>query len=116
MGFFDKVSDAIITPKQIFEKDCRDYTCYSLDDITNTVDLKGKIIDNDNNLIQFSCNILVEAKTLHGKKFLIDEQNRIMELELDAVETKMIDIEQKTKTSQIETTIVKFNYRKLELI
>lgn len=116
MGFFDKVSDAIITPKQTFEKDCREFTCYSLDDITNSVELKGKIIDNDNNLIQFSCNVLVETKTLHGKKFLIDEQNRILELDLSAVQTKMEEVEQKTKTAQIETTIAKFNYRRLELV
>ncbi len=116
MGFLDKVSDVIFTPKQIFEKNCRTFTCYSLDDITNYVDLKGKIIDNDNNLIQFSCNVLVETKTLHGKKFLIDDQNRILELDLDAVEIKTEEIEQKTKTAPLETTVVKFNYRKLELV
>ena len=116
MGFFDKVSDAIITAEMVFEKECRSFTCYGLDDITKNVEIKGKIIDKDNNLIQFSGNILVETKSLYGKKFLIDDQNKIMELDLDSVETKMEEVQQKTKTAQVETSIVKFNYRKLELI
>ena len=113
MGFFDKVSDAIITAEMVFEKECRSFTCYGLEDITKNVEIKGKIIDKDNNLIQFSGNILVETKSLYGKKFLIDDQNKIMELD---VETKMEEVQQKTKTAQVETSIVKFNYRKLELI
>ena len=47
---------------------------------------------------------------------LILDQNKIMELDLDSVETKMEEVQQKTKTAQVETSIVKFNYRKLELI
>lgn len=76
MGFFDKVSDAIITAEMVFEKECRSFTCYGLEDITKNVEIKGKIIDKDNNLIQFSGNILVETKSLYGKKFLIDDQNQ----------------------------------------
>ena len=56
MGFFDKVSDAIITAEMVFEKECRSFTCYGLEDITKNVEIKGKIIDKDNNLIQFSGN------------------------------------------------------------
>lgn len=116
MGILDGVSDLTFTnPKAIFEKTCLDYLCYSLDDISNNTKVKAKIIDKENFKIQFSGNVNVETKKISGRKFFVDNQNRILELVPNTIEFKDEEIQQKTKTSKHETTISNFTYKSLDL-
>lgn len=117
MGFFDKLSDATLTTaKALFEKDCTDFYCYSLEDISKRVYICAKILDKDNNLIQFSGNVLVDTKSILGRKFFVDNQNRILDVDFETVEVKDEEIQQKSKVSHYETTTAKFQYKKLDLV
>ncbi len=117
MGFFDKLSDATVTtPKALFEKNCSDFYCYSLEDISKRIYIAARILDKENNIIQFSGNVLVETKSILGRKFFVDNQNRILEADFDTVEVKEEEIQQKSKTAVYETTTAKFQYKKLELV
>ncbi len=117
-NFFDKLNDATLnTPKSVFERECKEYECYSLDNLEDSITLVGKVIDEENNTMQFSGILKVITKDLKGRQFLVSEEDhQVIELLPETYEIKIEEIQQKTKTATYETTVCKFIKRTLTLV
>src|SRR5574344_915269 len=105
-SFGNKTSDLLMNEKFTFEKDCGIFTCYSLENLDNTVKLKAKYLEGDK--IQFSGNFAEETKDVSGRKFLVDPTNIIIELVPNSLVKQEEQIELKSKTVKYETTVSKY--------
>lgn len=109
--------DAIFNKaKANFEKSCQDFTCYSLDDITQSTKVKAKIIDVEHCKIQFYHDVEKQLTCIKGRKFFVDKSNRIFVLLNDTKTTQKEEFIDGNKPITYDTIVIQFAYKTLELV
>lgn len=116
MELFNKFKDKTFgNAKAVYEKSCDDFTFRYLSDLDSPISVKGKFIDKDNHLIQFSEDIFPKKIKFTNDLFFTDRRGVCYVIEQSSVKTEDLQIELSTTTEKHTVTNATFTPKTLAL-
>lgn len=110
----NKTTDALITAKVTYEKECTLLECFSLKDVRISSAIKGKV-DLKTKTIEFSGVLDEVCKDVPKPYFFITIDGKILEVDSGSVKQETIEIKLKTKNEKHIITKAKIIEKTLSL-